>query len=135
MMVGSSDLLARAAKEVQIADHLLTVTYPFAGELKILFRVMQHTCDAVLDARRAVGEDAMFEIPSGSEALAVLHEFQRLLAKHETAPMVFMRRDSYVMASDQFDSIDEIRADTVSRKLKMVKEFVFQAGKHLVVVL
>lgn len=132
-MVGSSDLLSRAAKEVQIADHLLTVTYPFAGELKILFRVMQHACDAVSDSLRAVGEQSLDRIPSGKDVMQVYDEFKRLLEKHEEAPVVFVRQEKYVMASESFSSLDEVRPGDVERGLQTVKEFVFQAGKHLVI--
>jgi hypothetical protein len=56
MAVHSSTLLSDANRQVQIADHLLTVTYPMVKDPKLLLSVMEHCRKAIEDSAQAVVE-------------------------------------------------------------------------------
>jgi hypothetical protein len=50
----SAVLLSDANRQVQIADHLLTVTYPMVKDPKLLLSVIEHGKRAIQDASEAV---------------------------------------------------------------------------------
>ncbi len=129
-----SEGFSRSAKEIQIADHLFTVTYPFTGDARVLFRVMAHACNAVDEALDALGNERDEQIPSKNRALSAYEKFSKLLEGEDTSPTVFMRKRKVVIASTGFASLSEVRASDVESGLRAIKEFVFQAGKHVMVI-
>jgi hypothetical protein len=68
MLAHSSVLLADANRQVQIADHLLSVTYPMVKDPKLLMSIVEHCRRAVEDAAEAVVEHHVqggeYELPS-----------------------------------------------------------------------
>jgi hypothetical protein len=63
-----STLLTDANRQVQIADHLLTVTYPMVKDPKLLMSVIEHCRRAVEDAADAVVD---FHVSRGEYELPV----------------------------------------------------------------
>jgi hypothetical protein len=82
-----STLLADASRQVQIADHLLTVTYPMVKDPKLLMSIIEHLRRAVEDAADAVVE---FHIHRG--------EYE--LPKHAVAGQQPGKHDVLVAFSD-----------------------------------
>jgi hypothetical protein len=55
------------------------------------------------------------------------------LRKYERAPTAFARGERLVVASEGFSSVDGFDAQGVGDGIRAVKEFVFKAGKHVMV--
>ncbi len=142
-MAGPAHLLSLAGKEVQAADELLTVTYPLSRDPKALLGVMRHGCSAIELAAQALalhggagGHDAVGALASSgmqeaARAAQVHAEFSGLLRRHGEAPTAFARKDRLVVASQGFASVEDIGEREVAQGVRAVKEFVYKAGKHV----
>ncbi len=56
MVSRHATLLEDATRQVQIADHLLTMTYPLVKDPKLLMSIIEHIRRAIIDASEAVLE-------------------------------------------------------------------------------
>ena len=150
-------LLADANRQVQIADHLLTVTFPMVNDPKLLLSVVEHSrraledaADAVVDYHVSRGEyelpehgkrDAVVafadlakirrpDIDERDEAVRLVHEFRQTLQEHKEAHNAFKREDKLVIATDGFSRIKELSPQELKRSLSVIKRFVHSANQH-----
>jgi hypothetical protein len=155
-MAGAAHLLSQAGREVQAADQLLTAVYPLSRDPRMLLGVMRHGCIATELAAQALvlhsargtaatpeGERAVetlagllgsgLRLPEGEAALRARGEFRALLRKYELAPTAFPRGERLVVASEGFASLDGFDAQGVEEGIRAMKDFVYKAGKHVMV--
>jgi hypothetical protein len=76
-----STLLADANRQVQIADHLLTVTYPMVKDPKLLMSVIEHCRRAIEDSAEAVLD---FHVSRGEYELPLHTKAGQQEGKHDT---------------------------------------------------
>ncbi len=76
-----STLLADASRQVQIADHLLTVTYPMVKDAKLLMSIVEHLRRAVEDSAEAVVD---FHVNRGEYELPTQATAGQQPGKHDT---------------------------------------------------
>lgn len=148
----ASALLLLASREVQVADHLLSVTYPMAKEPKLLLRVADHGAHAIEAAAHAlvrspaVGpEDLPQALPAGfpdnaSPAIASAGEAADLHCRLRSAvdrfkgsPTSFSRGDRLIIADEGFGSLLELTPEELSGAITVIKRFVHDAGRHVII--
>lgn len=158
MMAGNT-ALSEATREVQVSDHLLTVTYPMAKDPKLLMSVLDHGKRAIETAATALVEhelgngyvppvrvtgpheavDAVGDLVrtnrvriAGAQDAARLYGDLRLtMQRYREAPTVFARGEKYVIAADEYAYLREITPDELRRALKTIKEFVHGTNVHI----
>lgn len=125
-MVGSSqDILSQASKEVQAADHIFNTVYGMTEEPRVLLRSMVHCCRAVNLACEALEEEPPEEVGKAVD------RFRLVLEEYRRAPTAFLRRDSLVIASEEWD-MRKLSPEFVNGGLSQVKAFVYEAGKRII---
>lgn len=148
----ASALLLLANREVQVADHLLSVTYPMAKEPKLLLSVADHGARAIEAAAHAAMDIAVVDaeglprgLPSGfpdladpsiGSAIEASETYRRLRGMVELfqdAPTAFPRGDRFVIAYDGFASLREVTPEELSEALITVKRFVHDTGRHMII--
>jgi hypothetical protein len=151
-------LLADAQRQVQIADHLLTVTYPMVQDAKLLISVTEHLRRAIEDAAGAVVDFHVqrqeYELPmhatdnlsaftdlvkirhphiaAEDDAIKLCHDFRLTLQQHKESHTTFSRDEKLVIAGDQFSFLKEVSPAELKRSLSIVKQFVHGAHQHVV---
>jgi len=126
-------LLADANRQIQIADYLLTVTYPVVKDPKLLLSVVEHSRRAIEDAMQTLSEDAKKNTPHYQEAQALCNELRLTLQQHKEALTEFARHESLVIANDGFTVLKEINPVALKTNLRVVKQFVaavYQQGEE-----
>lgn len=152
-------MLSTANREVQVSDHLLTVTYPMAQDPKLLMSVVDHSKRAIEGAAAALvaheirnGYVPPVRVSRPQEAVATVGDMARnrrlpvaaaqeaarlygdlclTMQQYRESPAVFARGGKYVLAADEFSSLREITPEELRRALKTVKEFVHGANVHI----
>jgi hypothetical protein len=157
-MTRFSVLLSDANRQLQIADHLLTVTYPMVKHPKLLLSVIEHCRRAIEDAAQAVVEfyveKGSYEIPvhartdmlaafsdlvkirhpgiaAEQDALKLCHDFRQTLQQHKDSHTTFKRDEKLVIASEGFEYLKEITPEELKRSLHTLKQFVHGANQHV----
>lgn len=153
-------LLADANRQVQIADHLLTVTFPVVNDPKIMLSVMEHcrraledAADAVVDYHVSRGEYELPEaikhgkqdpiaaftdlvkirkphIAAADDAIKLCHDLRLTLQQHKEAHTAFKREDKLVIAGEGFSFLKEVTPAELKRSLSTIKAFVHAANQH-----
>lgn len=125
-------------RQLEIAQHLLTKSYPALQDPKILLSVLQNILEAIEHAFTAKLIEARknHEIPPYSDTFngklnavrmhlakklsihkidfMMITEIQELLAEQKTAPTAFRRKNAYIIADQDFKltSLDEKKTKT-----------------------
>jgi hypothetical protein len=152
-----SVLLSDANRQVQIADHLLTVTYPMVKDPKLLLSVIEHGRRAIEDAAAAVVEYYVgrgdYEVPRGvtdnlaafsdivkvrkpgiaaeQDAIRLCQDFRMTLQQHKESPTTFSREEKLVIAGEGFAYLKELTPAELKRSIVTVKQFVHAANQHV----
>jgi hypothetical protein len=132
-----------AWKKIQIADHMLTQTFPTVQDPKILLSVLESLflaftayIDAVLEHERVFKKvppypdsfDSKFNlfqrkvVPAykiGREYIALIEKIKELLMWHRKSPIEFTRNDRIVICEEDY------KMRTIS--VENVKEYIFKA--------
>ena len=123
MATSSNAVLREANREVQAADHVLSVVYPLVRDPKVLLGALEHE-------RRAI-ESATRTVPVTEDAACALARIIGVLDGHAATHTVFTRGGRCVIADCGFASLMEIDHASVERDLGVVKRFVHDAGKRV----
>ena len=121
------ELRAYSKKKLDVADHMLSVTYPLLKDVKLLVAVMENTFLAYTNAMSSVLHyDRMFhKIPAfednfeskfnmfkqksmvrhgiNHKYLEDMQKIKILLMEHRKSPVEFSKKDKFVICSDKFD--------------------------------
>jgi len=136
------ELREKARRNVQVADHMLTMSYPMLKDPKILVSVATNLLQASENAITAILEyERLFKrIPAyhetfqgkidafrdkvmksygfDSKGLRLTMDLKEIIGAHTESPVEFARKDKFVIASDNY----EIRTLTVSDLKKYIEE-------------
>jgi len=145
------ELLQKAKKEIELADHLIYVTLPMIKEVKFLLAIVEHVVAAAHSALESLLEferhwkrldafhynfavEASVYRQKGIESRYNLDpKFFRLLQKlleiqkfDKESIMRFKRGDKYILASNEYTSMSVLDVDSIKRYSNLTKKFVEQ---------
>ena len=137
--------IEKAKKNIQIADHMLTVTYPLVKDTKLLLAIMENIFLSMANAMVSVLYfDRMYKrIPSFSESfegkfnafkqhcvhrygidksyVGDVQEIKNIIIEHKKSPVEFIRKDRFVICTDNYKlrtlSIADIKSYLTKAKL------------------
>ncbi|MBU0615001.1 MAG: hypothetical protein KJ601_02820 [Nanoarchaeota archaeon] len=136
-----------AKKKLQIADHMLTMTYPFVKDPKILLAVMDNVFLAMVNGVASIlsYERTYKRIPPFQDTfvskfnmfkqkcapkynidrsyLDTIQEIKELIHEHKKSPMEFSRKDSFVICTNDYD-LKTITLDTLKEYISKAKSFI-----------
>jgi len=136
-----------AKKKVQLADHMLSVTYPLVKEPKLLVSIMENTFLAYINAMGSLlyYERLFTKIPKFEDTFNSklemfkdkclekhkidkiyvndMTELKTLLLEHKKSTAEFTRKDKFVICSDNF-SCKTISAIEMQRYINRAKLFI-----------
>lgn len=140
-------LINNAKKNVQIADHMLIMTYPMIKEPKLLLAVMQNVHSSLSNAlTSALSYERLFKrIPPYSDSFdaklfvfkdkimlkhkinveyfKLLQEVNEVLVAHKQSPMEFARDDRFVICSSNY-RMKTISVDDMKKYIAKTKMFI-----------
>ena len=140
-------LVAKARREVDLADHLVYVTMPLTEDMKFILAVSEHiylsaslAVEAMLEQYRyfkkieAFPRNFIAMVDLWTREVQVKCNFERKYAdflrrvqevKHamDTSSMRFKRRDKYILTSDVYD-LKVLDLETVKKYLLVAKDFI-----------
>ncbi len=145
-------LIQQSKKEIELADHLIYVTYPLIKEAKFLLSIAEHVVkaaelalEALLTYEReykriepfaknfAVMIDVFHpEVQArynfGAEHLHLLKKLAEFKQYNKESIMRFRRKDKYILTTQQYD-MQVLDLDKVKRFCEATKKFVEQVNK------
>ena len=116
----------KAKKNIQIADHMLGVTYPLVKDTKLLVAIMENIFLAYTNAMAAIlyherlfkrippfqdnfdskfnmfRERCVEKFAFDKSEVADMKDIKELLVQHKKSPMEFIRKDRFVICSDNY---------------------------------
>ncbi|MFC1753512.1 hypothetical protein ACFL96_09000 [Thermoproteota archaeon] len=141
------DSLKRAKRNIHIADHMLTQTYPLVKDPKLLIAVMDNIFLSMSNAMDSLVfyEREMKTIPPfhnsyeskfdilklklagkhsiDKEQLMMMQDIKNMIVQHKKAPVEFARKDKFVICSEEYN--------LTSVSLQQMKNFINHARKFL----
>lgn len=139
----------KAKKNIQIADHMLSVTYPLIKDTKLLLAIMENIFLAYTNAMGAIlYHDRLFKkIPPFQETFeskfnmfkercVIRHNLDKghitdiqnikdIIVEHKKSPVEFVRKDRFVICSDSYRmraiGVNEI-ADYINKAKLFIQE-------------
>jgi hypothetical protein len=147
-MAKHKELIASARKEIDLADHLLYVTYPLVKETKFLLAITEHVISSAQKALQALLEYEYYykrarmcppnfalQISAFRDKIEKRYEFDptffRLLKKlleihkfEKDSIVRFKRGDKYILTTGEYNHITVLDMDNVKRYLNFTKKFV-----------
>jgi hypothetical protein len=135
----------KAKKKIQVADHILSVTYPLVKDTKLLLAVIENiflaytnTIASLLYYERAFKrippfqenfeskfmmfkETCIFKYNINRSCIADIQDLKNIIIAHKKSPVEFTRKDRFVICSDNYKlktiSIDELKKQIDKAKL------------------
>ena len=136
-MESFEDLRARARRSLQIAEHMITRTYPLVNDPKLILAVADDIYTAVMSSMTAIlvrkNQDFSDDFSSRfavfqkiapdygftSEDMAFIKEINNIISEHEESPVEFARKDRFVICDNEYDC--------KSISLEDMKNYLFRA--------
>lgn len=149
------ELRERAFKNLQTADHMLTMTYPLVQDQKLLIAVLDNIFLALTNAMGAIlhyerlnknippfqdNFDSKFNmfrqrcVPKfniGSDNILFIQEIKELMLEHKRSPVEFARKDSFVICSAGYN-LRSINTQKLKEYIKKTKE-ILETAQSIVV--
>ena len=143
---------AKAKRNIQIADHMLTQTYPLIKDPKLLLAVMENTFLALTNSMASVlyyertfkrippfqdnfeSKFNMFKMKTSirynidPSYLKLMQDIKDLLVEHKKSPIEFSRKDRFVICSDNY-KMKTIGVDEIKEHISKTKLFIEEADK------
>lgn len=141
-----SEFSDKAARNLKIADHILTQTYPSLNDPKLLLAVLENLFLAMTNALTALlhHEEYQGKIPKFSDEFdsklnlfklkvakqhqitpdvaGFLQDLKAKVSAHKKSPVEFGRKDQFVMCSDTYQT-QVISATQLKKDLQKTKLF------------
>lgn len=148
------ELRETAKKRINIADHMLKVTYPFVKDPKMLLTVVENIFLAMTNSMSsALYYERLFKrvpiFPENFESkfslfkdkcvkkhklnpdhLKMLRELKEIILQHKKSPIEFSRKDMFVICNGGY-RIRTIGVDQLKQHVENAKEFI-EANNSLV---
>jgi len=127
-----------AKKKIQIADHMLSVTYPLVKDTKLLLAIMENIFLAYSNAMSAIlyrerlfkmippfqetfesklsmfRENCLPKYKIDKEHLRLIQDIRSTIIEHRKSPVEFTRKDRFVICSDSYNmksiGVEEMKA-------------------------
>jgi len=140
-------LKQQSIRNLEIAEHLLTVTYPLLKDPKLLLGVSENIFLSLTNSMSSVlyYEYTFKKIPGfnddfdsklsvftrriipryniGRDRLQLLQDMRDLVLKHKQSPVEFTRKDSYIICDDEYEDIQILEAPKLRDFLEKAKKF------------
>lgn len=140
---------AKAKKSIEIADHMLSVTYPVVKDPKLLLAIMENIFLAYTNAMSAIlYHDRLFkQIPPFNDTfeskfnmfktrcigkhkldkvhLMDLQEIKNIIQEHKASPVEFAKKDKFVICSDNY-KMKTIELNDLNAYINKAKVFIGQ---------
>jgi len=137
----------KALKNIKIADHILSVTYPLVQDPKLLLAVIENiyfafdnAMTSILDYERLfkripdVGEkfEIKFDIfrkkvaqncNINQEHLKTIVELREMIKEHKESPVEFSRKDKFVICSDSY-KMRTLSKEEIKKYISKAKLFI-----------
>ena len=136
-----------AVKKLNIADHMLTMTYPLVQDPKLLLAVLKNIFSAMESAMSSVlhYERLFKRIPQFQESfeskltvfksrvqpkysineeyVKILYELREIIVEHKHSPVEFARKDKFVICSDNY-KMKAISVPEIKNYISKAKTFI-----------
>ncbi len=143
-----------AVRKLNIADHMLTMTYPLVQDPKLLLAVLENIFSAMENAMSSVlhYERLFKRIPQFQESfeskltvfksrvqpkysingeyIKILYELREIIVEHKHSPVEFARKDKFVICSDNY-KMKAISVPEIKKYIAKAKTFI-QATNFIV---
>jgi len=140
-------IIAKARREIDLADHLVYVTMPLTDDVKFMLAIADHVfnassaaIEAVLEQRRYYKKLEAFPRTFGAmtdiwlREIREKHNFERKHAEFlkkiseirnsiTASTMRFRRKDKYILTSDVYD-LKVLDLESIKKYLNIAKDFV-----------
>ncbi|MFH1063970.1 MAG: hypothetical protein V1729_02735 [Candidatus Woesearchaeota archaeon] len=147
MMDSCQEILAKARKDLQVAEQMLIKTYPVVEDPKLILAILQDIYIALIGAMRAFltfkgikhdlisGDtddiDAAFEVfgknarASGfkDDDIELIAKLHKIIREHKESPVEFARKDKFVICDEHYNC-DVISVDDMKKYLFRARLFV-----------
>ena len=145
---------AKAMRNIQIADHMLTQTYPLIQDPKLLLAVMENVFLALTNSMASVlyyertfkrippfldnfeSKFNMFKMKSAirynvdKSYLALMQDVKDIILEHKRSPVEFSRKDRFIICSDTYN-MKTITISQIKDYIAKTKLFITEADKIL----
>ena len=140
----------RAKKNIQIADHMLSVTYPLVKDTKLLLAIIENIFLAYTNAMSAVlyynrllklippfkdNFESKFNIfrqrfvdkyKIDRNYIIEMQNLRDIIIGHKKSPVEFVRKDRFVICSDNY-KLKTLNLEDIKRYLNKAKLFIEEA--------
>jgi hypothetical protein len=137
----------KAKKNIQIADHMLSVTFPLVKDTKLLLAVIENIFLAYTNSIAAIlhYERLLKNIPPFQETfeskfsmfrercvhkynfdkshLTEIQDIKNIIVEHKKSPIEFKRGDKFVICSDSYN-IKTVSIEDIKRYINRAKVFI-----------
>jgi hypothetical protein len=144
--------LAQAQKDIQIADHMLQVTYKLVKEPKMLLAVMERIRSSLNNSVAAILYHERYwkripPFPENSQAmldvfkarcarryhfsptyLSLIIDVNEVLREHRESPIEFRRNDTFVICSPNY-RMKIVAVEDIKKYIEKAKSFVSEAER------
>ena len=145
------EMREQAKKRLQIADHMLTMTYPMVRDTRLLLAALDNIFLAFTNAMGSVlyyerlykrvplfpdnfeGKFSVFwdncakRYKMDKKHLQAMRQIKEIIVEHKKSPVEFSRQDKFIICSDDY-KIKTISLDNLKEFLESAKQFVQQAA-------
>ncbi|RMF06793.1 hypothetical protein D6764_01435 [Candidatus Woesearchaeota archaeon] len=139
----------KARRNIQVADHMLTITYPMVKDPKLLLAVLENIFLAITNGMASVlyYERLFKKIPPfhdtfeskynmfvakiipryniDKKILKIIAEVRDTILEHKKSPVEFARKDSFVICSDNY-KMKKITIEELKKYISETKKFLEQ---------
>ncbi|MFH1641818.1 MAG: hypothetical protein ABIC04_02875 [Nanoarchaeota archaeon] len=142
------ELRAAAQKKLQLADHMLTMTYPFVRDPKLLVTVIENLFLALTSAMGSLlyYERTFKKIPPfqdnfsskysmfkscikdydiNNEILSLIKDLRDIIIAHQKSPVEFSKKDRFIICSEDYQ-MRTVSLDNLKDYIKKTKLFIHQ---------
>lgn len=130
-----------AARRIQVADHMLTMTYPLVKDPKLLIAVLNNLVKS-MDTNMAAAlrrENIPFndteqgrlaaykrflsrKLDTPPETLRAFEEMQATLKEHSESPVAFRRQEKFVICNEGY-KLRTLTPETTKKYITLAKKF------------
>ena len=142
----------KAKKNIHIADHMLTVTYPLVKDTKLLLAILENVFLGYVNAMSAIlyhdrlfktippfqntyesklrmfKEKSMRKHKLSNDYLMELQEIRELLKEHKESPVEFVKQDKFVICSETY-KMKTIGLKNIQQYIDRAKLFIAEVDK------
>jgi len=138
MLEQSKEYLDKAIRNLQIADHMIYVTYPLFNERKLLLKIFNEINKSIINCIKSItGENnwnyiynrffnkEVLNLELTNQQIKIIKEIIELNRKHKDSAMEFVRKEKVVIMSNNLN-IQTIDDDQIKAYLIVAKELLLK---------